>query len=144
MNHFSALSCLRAPAMDLTTCVGRCLLFFYLAILLDVVGLILFLVGVAAPLSFWDFFVFSGPLLIFLSLAFWIFWYVGNLEVPLEQVLPRWDSSSLPSLGKLSNFLSAGAGKWNPGYSKCRSSRLKHQIVITCCEMPLMKICYPL
>uniref|UniRef100_A0A3B5BHZ2 Uncharacterized protein n=1 Tax=Stegastes partitus TaxID=144197 RepID=A0A3B5BHZ2_9TELE len=60
--------------------VGRCLLFFSLAILMDVIGLILFFVGVAAPLSFWDFFVFSGSVLIFLSLVFWIFWYLGNLE----------------------------------------------------------------
>uniref|UniRef100_A0A3P8TP34 Transmembrane protein 238 like n=1 Tax=Amphiprion percula TaxID=161767 RepID=A0A3P8TP34_AMPPE len=75
--------------MEYSTYVGRCLLFFSLAILMDVTGLIMFFVGVAAPLSFWDFFVFSGSLLIFLSLVFWIFWYLGNLEVPMEALLPK-------------------------------------------------------
>lgn len=81
--------------MDYTSYIGRCLLFFFIAVLLDVVGLILFLIGVFAPFSFWDFLVFSGPLIIFLSLVLWIFWYLGNLEVPLEEFLPEWDSRSL-------------------------------------------------
>ena len=74
--------------MDFSTYIGRCRMFFLLAILLDAVGLILFFIGIAAPLSYWDFFVFSGPLLVFLSLVFWIFWYVGNLEVSVEEMLP--------------------------------------------------------
>ncbi|KAG9279218.1 hypothetical protein AMEX_G4730 [Astyanax mexicanus] len=61
--------------------VGRCVGFFILAIVFDVVGLIIFLLGVFAPLSFWDLFVISGPIIIFLSLAFWIFWYLGNITV---------------------------------------------------------------
>lgn len=72
--------------MDYSSYLGRCLPFFLLAVFLDVAGLILFFVGIFAPLSFWDFFVFSGPLIIFLSLVFWIFWYLGNLEV--EDLLP--------------------------------------------------------
>uniref|UniRef100_A0A672F210 Uncharacterized protein n=1 Tax=Salarias fasciatus TaxID=181472 RepID=A0A672F210_SALFA len=66
--------------MDYSAYCGRCLLFFFLAIFMDAVGFIIFLVGVAAPIKSWDFFVLSGPLLIFLSLVFWIFWYLGNLE----------------------------------------------------------------
>ncbi|KAJ0058142.1 hypothetical protein NL108_008722 [Boleophthalmus pectinirostris] len=63
-----------------------------LAIVLDVVGLLLLLIGIFAPLSFWDFFVFSGPVLIFLSLILWIFWYLGNLKVPEEELnLPKYD-----------------------------------------------------
>lgn len=88
-------SCNLLLTMDYTSYIGRCLLFFFIAILLDVVGIILFLIGVFAPFSFWDFLVFSGPLLIFLSLVLWIFWYLGNLEVPLEEILPEWDSRSL-------------------------------------------------
>ncbi|KAJ0000870.1 hypothetical protein NQD34_005890, partial [Periophthalmus magnuspinnatus] len=61
-------------------------LFLSLAIILDVVGLLLLLIGIFAPLSFWDFFVFSGPLLIFLSLVLWIFWYLGDLKVPEEEL----------------------------------------------------------
>lgn len=75
--------------MDYTVLSGRCLLFFFLAILLDTVGLIVFFIGIAAPFSFWDFLVLSGPILVFLSLVFWIFWYLGNLEVPTEEFLPR-------------------------------------------------------
>lgn len=78
--------------MDFITYLGRCLLFFFIAIVLDVAGLILFLIGVFAPLSYWDFFVFLGPVIIFLSLVFWIFWYLGNLEVSMEELLPRWAS----------------------------------------------------
>lgn len=66
---------------------NRCTrLFLSLALVLDVVGLLLLLVGIFAPLSFWDFFVLSGPLLLFLSLIFWIFWYMGNLTVSEEEL----------------------------------------------------------
>ena len=75
--------------MDYFGYLGRCLLFFFLAVLMDALGLVLFLVGVFAPLSFWDFLVILGPLIIFFSLVFWICWYLANLEVPLESLLPR-------------------------------------------------------
>ncbi|KAK9529974.1 hypothetical protein VZT92_011518 [Zoarces viviparus] len=71
-------------SQDYTGYLGRCLLLFFIAVLLDAVCL-----GVFAPLSFWDFLIFSGPLIIFLSLVFWILWYLGNLEVPMEEVLPE-------------------------------------------------------
>uniref|UniRef100_A0A4W5N2G9 Transmembrane protein 238 like n=1 Tax=Hucho hucho TaxID=62062 RepID=A0A4W5N2G9_9TELE len=74
------------PAMD-TSSVGRCVFFLILALVFDVVGLILFFLGIFAPWSFWDFFVLSGPLLIFLSLVFWIFWYLGSLTVPYEELI---------------------------------------------------------
>lgn len=79
--------------MDYRAHVGRCLWFYFIAVLMDAVGLILFFIGIFAPLSFWDFLVFSGPLLIFLSLIFWISWYLGNLEAPLEELLPRWEAT---------------------------------------------------
>lgn len=62
------------------------ILFLSLAVFLDVAGLLIFLVGIFAPLNYWDFFVFSGPLLIFLSLIPWIFWYMGNLTVSEEEL----------------------------------------------------------
>lgn len=80
----------RLFVMDYRAHVGRCLWFYLIAVLLDAVGLILFFVGIFAPLSFWDFLVYSGPVLIFFSLIFWIFWYLGNLEAPVEELLPRW------------------------------------------------------
>ncbi|KAK2916879.1 hypothetical protein QQF64_025539 [Cirrhinus molitorella] len=75
--------------MDCKERVGRCFLFLFLAVLFDVVGLVLFLVGIFAPISFWDLFVLSGPIIIFLSLVFWIFWYLGNLTVPYRELLPK-------------------------------------------------------
>ena len=68
---------------------GRCHLFLALAIIFDVVGLILFFLGIFASFSFWDFFILSGPLLIFFSLFFWIFWYMGSLTVPYKELLPK-------------------------------------------------------
>ena len=67
----------------------RCALFLVLALIFDLVGLGLLLAGIFAPISFWDFFILSGPLLIFLSLIFWIFWYMGGLTVPYEDLLPK-------------------------------------------------------
>lgn len=61
-------------------------LFVVLAVILDVVGLIIFLVGIFAPLSFWDFLIFSGALLIFFSLIPWIFWYMSALTVSEEEL----------------------------------------------------------
>ncbi|MEQ2200646.1 hypothetical protein XENOCAPTIV_001225 [Xenoophorus captivus] len=68
--------------------IGRCMVFFFIAILLDAVGFVLFFVGIAAHVSYWDFLVLSGPLLMFLSLLCWILWYLGNLEVPFEELSP--------------------------------------------------------
>lgn len=66
---------------------GKCTsLFVSIAVILDVTGLILFFVGIFAPLSFWDFFVLSGPLLILISTVFWIFWYMGNIKVSDEEL----------------------------------------------------------
>lgn len=66
---------------------SRCTKFFMsLAVILDIIGLVLFFVGIFAPLTFWDFFVLSGPLLIFLSLIPWIFWYMGDLTVSEEEL----------------------------------------------------------
>uniref|UniRef100_A0A8C9SFM6 Transmembrane protein 238-like n=1 Tax=Scleropages formosus TaxID=113540 RepID=A0A8C9SFM6_SCLFO len=61
-------------------CSGRCFHFFFLAVIFDVAGLIIFFLGIFAHFSFSDFFVQSGPIIIFLSLVFWIFWYLGNIS----------------------------------------------------------------
>ena len=75
--------------MDYAAYIGRCLCIFLVAIFLDAVGIILLFIGVLAPVNFWDFLVFTGPLLIFISLGLWILWYLGNIEVPLEELIPR-------------------------------------------------------
>ncbi|NXK39654.1 TM238 protein, partial [Piprites chloris] len=65
---------------------GRCAVITLVAVLCDVVGLILLLLGVLAPISSWDFFVYLGALLLAFSLVFWIFWYTFNIEVPFREL----------------------------------------------------------
>lgn len=66
--------------------IGRCALIFLLAVLCDVVGLIILFLGIFAPLSSWDFFVYLGALLLAFSLVFWVFWYTFNIEVPFREL----------------------------------------------------------
>ncbi|XP_063098682.1 transmembrane protein 238-like [Cavia porcellus] len=65
---------------------GRCVLIPIIGLLFDTVGLILLLVGIFAPLDFWDFLVYTGALFLAFSLLFWVFWYTFNVEVPLEKL----------------------------------------------------------
>ncbi|XP_009868188.1 PREDICTED: transmembrane protein 238 [Apaloderma vittatum] len=66
--------------------IGRCAVILLLAVLCDVIGLIILFVGIFAPLSSWDFFVYLGSLLLAFSLLFWIFWYTFNIEVPFREL----------------------------------------------------------
>ncbi|NXC18871.1 TM238 protein, partial [Corythaeola cristata] len=72
--------------MDFCKLVGRCAVILLLAVLCDVIGLIVLFLGIFAPLSFWDFFVYLGALLLASSLVFWIFWYTFNIEVPFREL----------------------------------------------------------
>uniref|UniRef100_A0A3Q3GRX2 Uncharacterized protein n=1 Tax=Labrus bergylta TaxID=56723 RepID=A0A3Q3GRX2_9LABR len=74
--------------MGLSAFLGHCMLSFFIALFLDAAGFIIFLVGIFAPLSFWDFLIFTGSLIVFLSLPFWIFWYLGNLDLQSNILLP--------------------------------------------------------
>ncbi|NXG72360.1 TM238 protein, partial [Baryphthengus martii] len=65
---------------------GRCPVILLLAVLCDVIGLIILFVGIFAPLSSWDFFVYTGALLIAFSLLFWIFWYTFNIKVSFKEL----------------------------------------------------------
>ncbi|NXY50359.1 TM238 protein, partial [Ceuthmochares aereus] len=65
---------------------GRHSVIVLVAVLCDVAGLIVLLLGIFAPLSSWDFFVYVGALLLAFSLLFWIFWYTFNIEVPLKEL----------------------------------------------------------
>ncbi|NWR93641.1 TM238 protein, partial [Furnarius figulus] len=65
---------------------GRCAVIALMAVLCDGLGLIILFVGIFAPLSSWDFFVYGGALLLAFSLVFWIFWYTFNIEVPSREL----------------------------------------------------------
>ncbi|KAF1502380.1 hypothetical protein FQV17_0015764, partial [Megadyptes antipodes antipodes] len=66
--------------------IGRCAGLLLLAVLCDVIGLITLFLGIFAPLSSWDFFVYLGALLLASSLVFWISWYTLNIEVPFREL----------------------------------------------------------
>ncbi|NXF09731.1 TM238 protein, partial [Smithornis capensis] len=65
---------------------GRCGLIALVGVLCDVVGLILLLLGILAPISSWDFFVYLGALFLAFSLVFWVFWYTFNIETPFREL----------------------------------------------------------
>ncbi|KAJ7305794.1 hypothetical protein JRQ81_010160 [Phrynocephalus forsythii] len=61
---------------------GRCRAALWLALLLDGAGVASLLSGVLADVFFADLLIYGGGVGIFFSLLGWVFWYVGNLEVP--------------------------------------------------------------
>lgn len=65
--------------------LSHCKLALIFAVLTDLLGAISLLTGVFAPLEiqgqdFGDLLVYTGALLVLLSLAGWVIWYSGNLE----------------------------------------------------------------
>ncbi|XP_026109622.1 transmembrane protein 238 [Carassius auratus] len=66
--------------------LGRCSCAFWLAVAFDALGLIILLLGVFGDLFFYDFLIYAGAIIIFLSLIWWVFWYTGNIKVPPEEL----------------------------------------------------------
>ncbi|NXL65174.1 TM238 protein, partial [Chordeiles acutipennis] len=79
-------SLLGSSTMTFFKLIGRCAVILLLAVLCDVFGLIILFLGIFAPLSSWDFFVYLGALLLAFSLVFWMFWYTLNIEVPFREL----------------------------------------------------------
>lgn len=65
--------------------VSHCKLALVFAVLMDLLGVVSLLTGVFAPLEiqgqdFGDFLVYTGALLVLMSMAGWVMWYSGNIE----------------------------------------------------------------
>ncbi|KAM4030451.1 transmembrane protein 238-like [Anomaloglossus baeobatrachus] len=80
------------PARRPRRLLGRCPLFFLLAVSFDVLGLGLILAGIFAELrldgrSFGEFLIYGGGILLFFSLLWWLAWYSLNLEVSIEELM---------------------------------------------------------
>ncbi|KAG9330632.1 hypothetical protein JZ751_023548 [Albula glossodonta] len=93
--------------------LGRCSCAFWLAVAFDVFGLIVLMVGVFGDLFFYDFLIYAGAIIIFLSLIWWVFWYTGNIEVPPEELeddvgLLKKDRGIAGAVRRLSSRLSNG------------------------------------
>ncbi len=83
---------------------------FLIAVVFDVIGLILLFVGIFANLRYdgrfyGDFLIYTGALIVFFSLAFWLMWYVGNVPVAEDDGLKR-RSSIVQLVRSLSERLS--------------------------------------
>ncbi|KAF4802667.1 hypothetical protein TURU_023342 [Turdus rufiventris] len=71
--------------MDIRGLLGHCAAIALLALICDALGFLILLVGILAPISSWDFFVYAGALLLAFSLLFWVLWYTFNIELPLRE-----------------------------------------------------------
>lgn len=66
--------------------VGRCRCSFWFAVVHDVLGVFIMMVGAFGGLVIHDLFIYAGAVIIFLSLIWWVFWYTGNIDVPPEEL----------------------------------------------------------
>ncbi|XP_042558816.1 transmembrane protein 238-like [Clupea harengus] len=122
--------------------LGRCSCAFWLAVSFDIFGLIILLLGVFLDVFFYDFLIYAGAIIIFMSLIWWMFWYVGNIEVAPEDLeddvgllkkgrglagVARRFSSRL-SNGISRSFRRKGAAQGHSGVTRTKTGRSTLQV----------------
>ncbi|KAG9483900.1 hypothetical protein GDO78_009685 [Eleutherodactylus coqui] len=104
--------------------LGRCTCCFWLAVAFDVFGLAVLLIGVFVNVFFYDFLIYAGSIVIFLSLIWWVFWYTGNIEVPPEELAD--DVGLKKNIGIL-GFVRTLSGRLSSSFRRTRSARTQRQ-----------------